>query len=199
MIIGITGSIATGKSTVSNYLRKKGYLVIDADIIAHHVLETNVTCIKQILHHFPCDNGSGMIDRQKLGDIIFHHENQRKLLDSIVHPYVIDQIQKEVAKNNDEYIFLDIPLLYEAHLEYLCQYIVVVYVSEDIQLQRLQLRNHLSYDQAMHRIRSQISIEKKKQLANYVLYNNKDIHFLETQIECFLLKLKEGDLKWKNC
>lgn len=199
MIIGITGGIATGKSTVSHYLKQLGYQVIDADQISFEALTKDPKCIQNVLTKFECQDQNGNIDRKKLGEIIFNDKIKQQQLEDIVHPYVIENIKKQIQRSNQPLIFLDIPLLYEAKLEYLCDYIVVVYINEQLQKQRLKKRNHLTLQEVEARINSQMSIETKKQLANYIINNEGDLNSLYHQIEEFLKKLNKGEIEWNNC
>ena len=169
-VVGITGSIAVGKSSVTNYLRSKGYKVVDADEITHRSYQKGTKCYYQIIENFDCLDQNEEIDRKCLGNIIFSHQEKKKLLESIVHPYVIECIQKEINQSSG-LIFLDIPLLYEISLESLCDKIIVVYVDEKTQLKRLMERNHILEKEAQKLINSQISIEIKKLLADYVIDN----------------------------
>jgi len=133
MVIGITGSIATGKSTVTNYLLNKGYKVIDADKIVHRLLSTS-SVLSEISLAFGKDLiVDGVLVRKLLARIIFNDEEKRKLLNKIIHPKVIKEIEEETKEYKgkiDNLIFVDIPLLYEENLEYLVDKIVVVYVPK---------------------------------------------------------------------
>ncbi len=170
-VIGLTGSIAVGKSTVTRYLLQKGYQVLDSDEISRHALDIGKSCYQKVKEEFDCVNEDGSIDRKKLGDIVFHDQTKKQRLEDIIHPYVIDCLKTGIQECQDSLIFLDIPLLYEAHLEYLCDKIIVVYVDEDTQCRRLMNRNHIDEKQARHLMSQQISIEKKKEIADYVIDN----------------------------
>ncbi len=199
MIIGITGGIATGKSTVSHYLKQLGYQVIDADQISFEALTKDTKCIQNVLTKFECQDQNGNIDRKKLGEIIFSDKIKQQQLEDIVHPYVIKNIKKQIKNSKQTIVFLDIPLLYEAKLEYLCDYVVVVYINEQLQKQRLKERNHLTNQEVEARIQSQMPIETKKQLAHYIINNEGDLNNLYDQIEVFLKKINKGEIEWNNC
>ena len=189
-VIGITGSISVGKSTVTNYLLQKGYVVLDADKISHHALDIGTTCYERVKEVFGCVADDQTINRQQLGQIVFHDQEKKKQLEEIIHPYVIDELKKGIQETKEPIIFLDIPLLYETHLEYLCDQILVVYVNEDIQAERLMKRNHIDRQSALHLMQQQISIEKKKELADYVIDNSKGLDELYENIEKVLKELK---------
>lgn len=198
MIIGITGGIASGKSTVSQHLKEQGFFVVDADQLSKAALTVDKTCIQQVHQLFDCMDRSGMIDRAKLGAIIFNDKKAQAQLEAIVHPYVIKKMEEAIQNNKEEWLFLDIPLLYEARLEYLCDQILVVYVDEQIQLERLRKRNALSLKEAKARIDSQMPLIEKKQKANYIIDNNGSYENLIKQVDQFIQELKKGDIQWEN-
>lgn len=182
-VYGITGSIACGKSTVTNYLVAQGYTVIDADKISREALMTDENCIAQVKSLFDCFH-DGKIDRKALGKIVFHDKKAKKQLEDIVHPYVISKLKEAIKRNNHQsFIFLDIPLLYESHLEYLCDKIIVVYLDEKTQVFRLMKRDGIDEKYAREIIANQIPGDVKKQLADIVLDNNGDISKLYAQIK----------------
>ncbi|WP_249030031.1 dephospho-CoA kinase [Tannockella kyphosi] len=170
IVYGITGSIACGKSTVTKYLLEKGYIVVDSDKLSHQAL-FDETCKKQIYELFPEVFINNNIDRKKLGAILFSNKIAKKQIESIIHPYVIEKLN--AAKKLDQNIlFLDIPLLYEAKLEGLVDKVIVVYVTKDIQIERLIKRDNCTKEQALQRINNQIDIEEKRKKANFVLDNS---------------------------
>lgn len=187
-IFGLTGSISVGKSTVTNYLMSKGYLVLDADKLSHEAYYDK-NCKKQIKEIFNCYDENDILDRKKLGKIVFSDKNKKKQLEDIIHPYVLEQMQKTIKESKEKYIFLDIPLLFESNLEYLCDEIIVVYIPEELQIQRLMNRNNISEEQAKHLISQQISIEKKKKLGDYILDNSYSLDTLFKQIDTLLSNL----------
>lgn len=198
MIIGITGGIASGKSTVSQYLKENGFFVVDADQLSRDALTVDKSCIQQVHQLFDCMDGSGNIDRAKLGTIIFNDKKAQAQLEGIVHPYVINKMKEAIENSKEEWLFLDIPLLYEAGLEYLCDRILVVYVDEQVQLERLRKRNALSIAEAKARIDSQMPLIEKKQKANYIIDNNGSYENLIKQADQFIRELKKGDISWEN-
>jgi dephospho-CoA kinase len=193
-IIGITGSIATGKTTVSNYLIEKGYQVIDSDVLAYEALTTDLYCIQQVKKQFPEVFKNNQIDRSQLGEIIFNNPKRKEELNRIVHPYVISRLKKIKNSKIDQsdILFFDIPLLFEIGLEYLCNQVWVVYTPYFLQLERLIKRNNLSEEEAIARIRSQMCIDDKVKKADKLLDNQKGINVLQQQIEELLKELNNG-------
>ncbi|WP_404355742.1 dephospho-CoA kinase [Cytobacillus firmus] len=193
LTVGLTGGIASGKSTVSSLLIKKGYTVIDADIEARLAVEKGEEAYQEILRHFGerVLLKDGSIDRAELGSIIFHNETERKALNSIVHPAVrkrMTALKERAISRKEQLIILDIPLLFESKLQYMCDKTLLVYADEDIQLQRLMQRNQLSEKEAMARIQSQMPLKDKKALADAVIDNNGTIEETEKQLWGILKK-----------
>lgn len=175
---GLTGGIATGKSTVAGVFKEAGAIVIDTDLIAREVVATGLPAWRQIVAHFgrrvllP----GGQLDRGALGDIVFNDAAQRRVLNKIVHPQVKTQVGRRLAaleaKSPAAVAIVDVPLLIEAGMQEGMAEIIVVYAPEAIQLRRLMARNHLSRSDAMARIGSQMPIEEKKALATIVIDNS---------------------------
>lgn len=193
-VIGITGSIATGKSTVSNIIKDLGFTVIDADIAARKVVEPGEAAYEKIVNEFGkqilLENGE--INRKKLGEIVFNDEKKRLLLNAIVHPAVrkwMNDQKEEAFKRGEQVVFLDIPLLYESKLTNMVDEVIVVYVDEQTQLDRLMKRNDLTIEEAKARMNAQISIEEKKQMTDYVIDNRGSLKETKHQLKQILKKL----------
>ncbi|MFC5558331.1 dephospho-CoA kinase [Ureibacillus thermophilus] len=191
MIIGLTGSIASGKSTVSNMLKEYGFPIVDADLVARQVVEPGSETLQKIAEVFGKEilTENGELDRKKLGAIIFNNEEKRQLLNSIIHP----AIRKEMLRQRDEHlangektVIMDIPLLFESKLQHFVDKILVVSVSEDVQLQRLMERNQLTEEEAKARIQSQLPLSVKEQGADAVINNNGTIDETRKQLEQIL-------------
>ena len=194
MNIGITGSIACGKSTVSDYLIAKGYTIIDADKLGHVALTSND--VKRKLAEKFGDEilENNEISREKLGKIVFGNTENLKNLNSIIHPKIKELILKLQEEHKDEdLVFLDIALLYEANFVDLVEKVVVVYVDEDVQLERLMTRNSLTKEEALIRIGSQMSPQEKASLGDFVINNSYRKEDTFQQIDEILEKLKRGD------
>ena len=177
-VIGLTGGIATGKSTVSAIFEKAGAVIIDADRIARDVVKKGLPAYRKIIDTFGDKilAPDGEIDRSVLGDIIFNDPQQKQLLNRIVHPYVSTETDlqlKQIEKNHpNTIVILDIPLLIEAQMHEDLSDVIVVYVPEHTQIERLMQRDGISKADALARVRSQMPIEEKKDLATIVIDNS---------------------------
>lgn len=194
MIIGITGSIACGKSLVSNYLQEKGYTIIDADKIGHMALE-NDEVKKQLVNKFGKsilkDNE---VNRVTLGKLVFENNENLKELNNIIHPQIRKNISEQIqVYKNEELVFVDVPLLFEAKFDDLVEKIIVVSLDEKIQLERLMNRNSLSKEEALQRIKSQIPVREKEKLGDYVVDNSFTQENAYNQVDRILEKLKLGE------
>jgi dephospho-CoA kinase len=187
LVIGLTGGIASGKSTVSNMLKEMDITVIDADVEARLAVEKGEPAYRQILAEFGDEIvlPSGDIDRQKLGSIIFHNAEKRQLLNNIVHPEVRRRMNNQVEAarvRGEQVIILDIPLLFESKLTHMVEKTILVHVDRDIQLKRLMDRNDLSLEDAEARIKSQMPLSEKVALADAVINNNGSITETKKQV-----------------
>ena len=194
LIIGITGSIACGKSLVSNYLQEKGYTIIDADKIGHMALE-NDEVKKQLVNKFGKsilkDNE---VNRVTLGKLVFENNENLKELNNIIHPQIRKNISEQIQMHkNEKLVFVDVPLLFEAKFDDLVEKIVVVSLDEKIQLERLMNRNSLSKEEALQRIKSQIPVREKEKLGDYVVDNSFTQENTYKQVDRILEKLKLGE------
>ena len=194
LIIGITGSIACGKSLVSNYLQEKGYTIIDADKIGHMALE-NDEVKKQLVNKFGKsilkDNE---INRVTLGKLVFENNENLKELNNIIHPQIRKNISEQLqVHKNEKLVFVDVPLLFEAKFDDLVEKIIVISLDEKIQLERLMNRNSLSKEEALQRIKSQIPVREKEKLGDYVVDNSFTQENTYNQVDRILEKLKLGE------
>ncbi len=193
LVIGLTGGIASGKSTVSNMFKEMNITVVDADIEARLAVEKGEPAYGRIVEEFGQEIllKNGDIDRQKLGSIIFHQKDKRQRLNDITHPEVRKRMMVQVEraqKNQEELIVLDIPLLFESKLTYMVEKTLLVYVDKDTQLHRLIERNNLSIDEAEARINSQMPLAEKVKLADAVIDNNGLIEDTRNQLISVLAK-----------
>ena len=189
-IIGLTGGIATGKSTASNIIKELGYLVIDADKIARDIVEIGEPAYKEIVNNFGKDIvfQDGNLNRKKLGYIVFNNDKKRETLNRITHPHIKKAIKKSIDKNIEKnIIFVDIPLLIEGIDSY-DQYgiyfdeIWLVYIDEESQINRLMKRDSIKRDEAINKIKAQMPIEEKVKYATRIIDNRGDISYLYKQL-----------------
>ncbi|WP_178896973.1 dephospho-CoA kinase [Bacillus altitudinis] len=198
LVIGLTGGIASGKSTVTQMIKEKGIRVVDADVIAKEAVSKGSAALHQIVQTFGEEVllPNGELNRQQLGAIIFSDEEKRKKLNAIVHPEVRKEMleqRDEGVSNNETFVVLDIPLLFESKLEGLVDRIIVVYTTPELQLSRLMNRNDLSEEEALNRIHSQQPLEEKCQKADCVIENTKDLAFIRKQLENILNEWEHTD------
>ena len=196
-VIGLTGGIATGKSTVCAILENAGAVIIDADRIARKLVKKNLPAYRQIVDTFGKSIllPGGEINRTALGDLIFNDPRKKQLLNKIVHPQVgkeTDRQLKRIEKNNPHaLVILDIPLLLESGLHKNLSEVIVVYTPEHIQINRLMQRDHISQENALARIHSQMPIEEKKKLATIVIDNSGMLEDTRKQTLEIFQRLKE--------
>lgn len=186
MFIGLTGGIASGKSTVSAYLVELGAVIIDSDTIAHSVLKRGHPVYRKVIEKFGDDilDENSAIDRSYLGSIIFTDPGKRKELEKITHPHIISEILKKMEdfRQKNRIIILDAPLLFEVNLDKIVDQTWVVYVNKKTQMQRLIDRDKLSLSEAEARIESQLSLEKKRLMADVVIVNMGSIEELKADV-----------------
>jgi len=186
-VLGVTGGIATGKSTAVAHFRSLGLPIIDADIIAREVVEPNTEGLQAVKQAFGPQilTDDGHLDRQTLGALIFNDPEKRRILNQTLSPFIRQEILSQIEEKKQEVplLIVDIPLLYEADYDQYMDQTAVVYVPEAIQKERLMARNQLTEQEAQQRIDSQLSIEKKKQRADIVFDNQGTIAQLNQQID----------------
>ncbi|MEJ2100751.1 MAG: dephospho-CoA kinase [Desulfobacterales bacterium] len=196
-VIGLTGGIATGKSTVCAILENAGAVIIDADRIARNLVKKNLPAYRQIVDTFGESIllPDGEINRTALGDLIFNDPRKKQLLNKIIHPQVGKETHrqlKHIEKSNPHaLVILDIPLLLESGMHKDLSEVIVVYTPEHIQIKRLMVRDHISQKNALARIRSQMPIEKKKKLATIVIDNSGPLEHTRKQTLEIFQRLKE--------
>lgn len=195
--IGLTGSIGTGKSTVSKLLRERGIAVIDADLLAREIVKKGQECLNDLKNVFGNQilTLDGELDRKKLGQIVFSDDGKLELLNSITHPHIRrrmkDQMNELESKNN-KFIVLDIPLLFEAKMEDLVDIVLVVFAKEEIQIKRIMERDNCTQEEAMRIIKAQISQQDKISKSDYTIDNSGTIEELKEKLNGFLEKIEEN-------
>lgn len=189
MKIGLTGSIACGKSTVSKFLCEQGYTVVDADAISHRLTAPGGDALPAIREAFGDAVFCGdALDRRSLGALVFADSSKRQALNAILHPMILERIYSELDAGDapDTLIFGDIPLLYECHMEEHFDRIWVVSAQEETQLDRLMQRDNLTRDEALARIRSQMPLEEKCRRADAVIHTDGPIPETQRQVRRLL-------------
>lgn len=195
--LGLTGGIATGKTTISNYLKTKEIPVLDADEYARKVVEPGTSGLTDIVNTFGKQvlQSDGSLNRKLLGQIIFNDMTARQKLNDITHPRIrqmmTDELQK-FAKDKTPLVILDIPLLLENHNIAGADAIMVVTVPESIQLNRLMQRNNLTKEEAQRRIDAQMPLSEKEKLADFIVDNSGTIANTLTQVDKVIQKITES-------
>jgi len=188
--IALTGGIATGKSTVASLMKLHGIAVIDADEIAHELLDLHSEKIAEMFGEVFVRKGKVL--RTNLGKVIFSDEVKKRELEAFIHPLIRVEIEKRAAAHDSRKFpyLIDIPLFFE-NGAYDIKDSVVVYTPPDVQLQRYMKRNGLSQDEAMIRINSQMSIDEKKKRATWVIDNSSNLKHLQAECEAFVDRIKQ--------
>ena len=199
MIIGLTGGIGTGKSTVSRKLRERGYPVIDLDVISREVIEYPEV-INELVRNFGIEilesqnniSGKKSISRNKLRQTVFKEEKKVSVLNSIMHPPIVEEMRRQVEnfKKNYKTVFVEVQLLFEAKLEKEFDLTVLVYADKKTQLERVLKRDGRSEGEVQQIINAQMDMTEKRRLSNYIIENNGDSEMLDLEIEKFIKKLK---------
>ncbi len=193
--IGLTGGIGSGKSTVSAMLKEAGFPIIDADIIAKSVLEK----YPEILEKVKIDFGVGFFDwrgqfrRKEFGNHIFRFPKQRIKFEAIILPYIVREIEEELQaleKKGEKRVIVDAPTLIENDLHKEMDYVILVWVDSNTQLQRVRSRDALSREDAINRINAQMPLERKKDFANIIIENNDTLLKTKVQVESLTEFLK---------
>ena len=186
--IALTGGIATGKSTVCDMLRSYGYEIIDADKVAHNMLDLQSDKIAVLFgDEYVVD---GKVNRKKLGSIIFSNDKNRSKLEALLHPLIREEIltQSRVYEGKERPYILDIPLYFESG-KYDVDRVVLIYAPRDIQLDRLVNRDNLTQKESEDRINSQLPIDTKKDKSSFIIDNSKDLAHLKEEVEKFIKEI----------
>lgn len=198
MIVGLTGGIGTGKSTVSRKLRERGYPVIDLDVISREVIEYPEV-IDELVRNFGIEilesqnniSGKKSISRNKLRQTVFKEEKKVSVLNSIMHPPIVKEMRRQIEELRKSYktVFVEVQLLFEAKLEKEFDIIVLVYADKKTQLERVLKRDGRSEGEVQQIINAQIDMTEKRRVSNYIIENNGDSEMLDLEIEKFIKKL----------
>lgn len=194
VVIGLTGGIATGKSTVAEIIKQFGIDVISSDDLVHHLMKQGQPVYQQIILEFgeKIIDKSGNIDRKLLGEIVFADAELRRKLEAIVHPAVIQDIQRKIEAHRligTKLFVIEVPLLFEAGLKKMFDLIWVVSTTREQQMGRLQERNHLTELEAENRISAQLPLKLKEEKADAVIFNQQDTEYLKRRLKELLMNL----------
>lgn len=194
IVIGITGGFGTGKTTVARIFERLGAKVIIADKIAHEVFSPGRAIYKKVLSIFGKSilNKSGAIDRKRLGRIVFNDKNKLLLLNSIVHPEVIERINYLITKKTRGVYIIDAPLIIEVGLLDKIDKLIVVTASRRNQIKRCKKKFNLKKTEILKRIRSQMPIKKKRRLADFIIDNNGSIDKTQRRVKEIWREIKDG-------
>ncbi len=196
--IGLTGGIASGKSTVAELLKGYGFVVVDADVASRQAVAKGSDGLREVQAVFGEEAVlKGEMNRQYVGQLVFSDAAKRRQLNEIIHPRVREMMEQEKLKalQAGYHVIMDIPLLFENGLESTVDEVWVVYVPESVQLERLKKRNQLSTDDAAARISSQLSIEDKKARADVIIDNSGTLKELQQQVEWQVVQFFERNEK----
>lgn len=197
LLLGVTGGIASGKTTVANMLSELGAPIVDFDLIARKVVEPGQPALKEIVEYFGTQvlQEDGTLDRKKLSEIVFKDIEKRKKLEGFIHPRMGEEVLRQVnalaEKDPNAIIQMVVPLMIEMNLQYQCHKLLVVYIPEDMQIQRLMERDSITRDQAMAMLKAQLPIEEKLGYADFVIRNDGSLEETRRQVEELWAKLKE--------
>lgn len=183
--IGLTGGIASGKTTVSDCFKKLGTQVIDADIISHEVTEPSGSAFGEILSEFGSEilDEKGLINRKKMRAIIFNDPSQKKILENIIHPKVRDEMFQRINKSDDHYLIVSVPLLVETGMHQIMDRNLLVDCSEDTQIERLMHRDKITLNEAKAILKNQASRSDRKKIADDLIVNENNVTLIELENE----------------
>ena len=185
LIIGLTGGIGSGKSVASDKFASLGITVVDADVASRTVVEPGMPALQEIESHFGSEiiSEDGQLDRAKLREVIASDAEERKWLESVLHPRIGEQVAKEISESTSPYTLFVAPLLLETNSQEMCARVVVVDVPNDVQVKRTAKRDKVPTDQVEQMVSAQMKREKRLEKADDVLLNTGTIEELEKKVE----------------
>ncbi|MDK2985175.1 MAG: dephospho-CoA kinase [Clostridia bacterium] len=203
LVIGLTGGIASGKTTVATILQELGAAVLDADEVAKKIVQKGKPAYKEIINTFGRKvlTSDGDLNRKLLGKIVFNDEEKRKKLESIIHPrvkeYFLEEIQRIKEKDPQKIIVLDVPLLLESGMETLVDEVWVVAVSEELQIKRIELRDRIGRQEALKRIKAQMPLKEKLKYADRIINAEGTLEDTKRQVVSLWREITGNELEIK--
>ena len=193
--IGLTGGIASGKTTVCNLFKDLSVEIIDADVISHELSKKGGAAFEEIIEAFEDEiiGNDGELDRKKLRSIVFNDNTKKKMLERIIHPKVLFSINEKIKASQSDYLIISVPLMIETGMNAMMDRVLLIDCNVETQIERLSQRDQSSREEAIKIIESQASIESKRELSDDRIINNN-----ETSIEELTLKVKELDDFYRN-
>jgi len=199
LIVGLTGGIASGKSTIADMFKREGAYIIDIDMISRDVVKPGKPAWQDVVHIFGKEvlNEDQTLNRKKVGDIVFSDAEKRKKLEEIIHPKItaetLMKINEIAKKDNQAIVIIDIPLLIETDKQDTVNKVVLVYTSPQGQIERLVKRDGLSLEDAHKRLASQMPIENKKKYAHYIINNEEPLKEIQKRVKEIFRELKKEE------
>ena len=190
LIIGLTGGIASGKSTATAFLKQEGFLVFDSDLAVKEIWQHNKQAIDYVKNKYDIEINTNL-GKQQLAKLLFTNPSIQKDINNLIHPIVFEMIENWINNNiNHKILIIDMPLLIESKYYLKVDQIILIYCDKDTQIKRLINRNNLTEEEALKRINAQLSLEEKKMYANYIINNNKTITYLYDELKAVMEEIK---------
>ena len=190
LIIGLTGGIASGKSTATAFLKQEGFLVFDSDLAVKEIWQHNKQAIDYVKNKYDIEINTNL-GKQQLAKLLFTNPSIQKDINNLIHPIVFEMIENWINNNfNHKILIIDMPLLIESKYYLKVDQIILIYCDKDTQIKRLINRNNLTEEEALKRINAQLSLEEKKLYANYIINNNKTITYLYDELKAVMEEIK---------
>ena len=192
-IIGLTGGIGSGKSTVAEIFRKNGFFVIDADIVSREVVEPGSNVLSIIVEEFGNHvlDETGQLDRGRMAEIVFRNPEKRKILENLIHPAIIESIWSKVRNSDSKKVIISAPLLIESGININCDLVVVVTAPGELCLERAVKRDNLNRDHVESRIRSQMKDDERRAYADFLIENDSSLENLETIVNDLIARINK--------
>jgi dephospho-CoA kinase len=192
-IIGLTGGIGSGKSTVAEIFLKNGFFVIDADMVSREVVEPGSAVLSKITEEFGDHvlDETGQLDRGRMAEIVFKNPEKRKILENLIHPAIIESILSKVRNSDSKKVIISAPLLIESGININCDLVVVVTAPGELCLERAVKRDNLNRDHVEARIRSQMKDDERRVYADFLVENDSSFENLESVVNDLIVRINK--------